>query len=349
MVTQRSVLVRSAVGSAVIGVLIFVALVNFAPDATPYSPNNYGWNGVRDLATHYRVQFVDSLGGLKPREAALAIMQPVDSFTQDEAQEVYSFVLGGGTVVVAGDSPSSNSLLQAMGTGIAIQGQYGIEDATYNWKGEDLPVALVNPSAAQAFTFLASVKGVAMDQPSPLVIAPGSHARPAAASSPLSFEVERSSSLGNFPVIGSGPATIATGPFVVAAAESIGTGNVLVVGDPLLFTNSLWSVAENGVLMANLFSNATVYVDASHWPVNTVASLKADLGTLYAQASSTPMRYVLSLASAAVAVGTLPVFASQDSTSSDRGLDGMRSRTTYNEAILERVRKDRREYGVQTV
>ena len=347
MVTQRSALVRSAVGSAVLGVLLVTALVSFAPDAAPYSPNNYGWNGVRDLASHYSVQFVDSLGGLDPRGAELLIMQPVYSFTQGEAHDVSSFARSGGTVVLGGDSASLNSLLQDMGTGIAVQGQYGVQDATYNWKGEDLPLALVNPPAAQAFGFLAGVKGVAMDQPSPLLIAAGSHARPVAVSSALSFEVERSSSLGNLPIIGSSPAVVATGPFVLAAAESTGTGTLLVVGDPLLFANSLWNVAENGVLTANLFSNSTVYVDTSHWPAITVASLKAELGTLYSQASGYPMRYLVTVAAVLVAVGTLPAFASTDLTASGAGPESKRPRTTYNEAILERVRKDRRKHGVQ--
>src|SRR5271154_4839308 len=253
MATRRNFTARSAIGSAILGVLLVMALANFAPDASPYSPNNYGWNGVRDLTSHYPVEFINSLGGLRTQDSVLLIMQPVSFFTQNEVQEVYKFTHDGGIAVVAGYSAPSNSLLQAMGTGIAIQGQYEIRDATYNWKGQTLPVVLVNQSATRAFGFLGGLKGIAMDQPSPLAISADSHAYPAALSSPLSFETGRSSSLVDIPVIGSSPSVVARGPFVVAAAESIGSGAIVVLGDSQFFTNALWNIADNGALMANLF------------------------------------------------------------------------------------------------
>jgi len=345
MVARRSVVLRSVIGSAILGVLLFIALVNLAPDATPYSPNNYGWNGVRNLTSHYRVQFINSLGGLKSQKAVLLIIQPVYSFSQNDAQDVYKFALDGGTVVLAGDSAASNSLLQAMSTGIAIRGQYGILDATYNWKGQTLPVTLVNQSAVTEFSFLAGLKGIAMDQPSPLIIAADSHAYPVALSSSLSFETARSSSLAVVAVIGSSPSVVARGPFVVAAAESIGSGTVIVLGDSQFFTNSLWNIADNNALMANLFSKVQVYVDTSHWQANTIASLKAGFATLYSQASAFPLRYLLTLAFVGVAVIILPVFAFGGPATSGVGEENKRPRTTYTAAILERVRKDRRKYG----
>jgi hypothetical protein len=347
LVARRSFVLRSAIGSAILGVLIVIALANFAPDASPYSPNNYGWNGVRDLASHYPVQFVNSLVGLKNQRAVLLIMQPANSFSPSQAQEVYLFAFDGGRVVLAGDSPALNSLLQAMGTAVTIQGQYSIRDATYNWKGQTLPVALVNQSLVNAFGFLAGLNGVAMDQPSPLVIAANSSAQPAALTSSLSFETVRSSSLADIPLIGSSSGVIAKGPFVVAAAESLGAGTVVVLGDSQFFTNSLWNTADNDALMANLFSNATVYVDASHWQGNTGASLRGDFAAFYSQASGSPLRYLLTLAFVGVAVGTLPVFTSQGISAQDGGGRRKRSGTAYNMAILERVRNDRRKYGVQ--
>lgn len=335
-------------GSAIIGVLLFVALVNFAPDATPYSPNNYGWNGVRNLASHYPVQFTNSLGSLETHRAVLLIMQPVYSFSQDEAQEVYNFALDGGIVVLAGNSVASNSLLQAMGSGIAIQGQYAILDSTYNWKAQTLPVALVNPPAVKAFSFLAGLKGVAMDQPSPLTIAPQSYAYPVALSSSFSFETARSSSLAGLPLVGGSPAVVAKGSFAVAAAEFIGAGTLLVLGDPQFFTNAQWNIADNGALAANLFSNATVYVDTSHWQPNTIASLKSGFAAFYSQASGSPLRYLLTLAFVGVAAGILPTFAFRGMAASGEGTESRRPRTAYNMAILQRVRKDRRKYGAQT-
>ena len=348
MLARRDFVLRSVIGSAILGVLLIIALVNFAPDASPYSPNNYGWNGVHDLASHFPVQFVGSLGGLKTQKAVLLIIQPANSFSQSEAQEVYLFAFDGGTVVLAGNSVASNSLLQAMGTAITIQGQYSIRDATYNWKGQTLPVALVNQTLRTAFSFLAGTDAVAMDQPSPLIIAPNSSAHPVALTSLLSFETARSSSLADIPVIGSSPSVVSKGPFVVAAAESLGAGTVVVLGDSQFFTNAQWNLADNHALTANLFSSATVYVDSSHWQGNTVASLKGEFAALYSQASGSPLRYLLTLAFVGVAVWMLPGFASQSLGASGEGVKRKRPRTAYNMAVLERVRKDRREYGAQT-
>jgi hypothetical protein len=349
MKARREFLLRSVVGSALLGLLFVVALVNFAPDASAYSSNNYGWNGVHDLASHYPIQFVNSLAGLKTQDAVLLIMQPANSFSQSEAQEVYFFTFDGGTVVLAGNSVASNALLQAMGTAITIQGPYSVRDATYNWKGQTLPVAIINQSLAKEFNFLAGVNGVAMDQPSPLIIAADSGAHPVALTSPLSFETARSSSLADVPVIGSNPSVVAKGPFVVAAAEPLGAGTVVVLGDSQFFTNSLRNVADNNALTANLFSNETVYVDASHWQGNTVSSVKGELAGLYSQASGSPLRYFLTLAFVAVTMGIfLPVFAPRGLAASGEAAKLKSPRTAYNMAILEIVRKDRIRYGTQT-
>src|SRR5207244_13399529 len=107
----------------------------------------------------------------------------------------YNFTLNERVVVLAGKTAASNSLIQEMGSGITVQGQYAIRDATYNWKGQTLPVALFNPPAAKGFSFLAGLSGVAMDQPSPVVIGARSAAYPVALSSPFSFETARQSSL----------------------------------------------------------------------------------------------------------------------------------------------------------
>lgn len=346
--TRGSVVVRSVIGSMIIAILLFVILVSYAPDATPFSPNNYGWNGIQAVASSYPLSFTNSLGNLNTQQkAVLVIMQPVHPFSQADAQDVYNFALRGGTVVIADSSGVSNSLLQKAGIGITIQGQYMIQDATYNWKGQTLPTALVVPSALQISGFLAGVSGVAMDEPSPLSIQPGSGAQEVAITSPLSFETNRSSSAVSLPLIGGSPKVIAKGSFAVAAVQRIGNGTILVVGDSQFFTNPIWNIADNRVLIGNLLSGSTVYVDTSHWQANTDAGVKAELSLVYSQLSQVPLRYLFALAFVGCAVAILPVFAGISTTARRKGATSELPRTTYNEAILERVRKDREKYGVQ--
>ncbi len=342
--TARSTVARSVIFSVVVATLLFAALVEYAPDATAYSPNNYGWNGLQSVASQYDLHYVDSLAGLDAtHHDVLVVMQPAAPFTSTDAQNVGSFLQRGGTVVVADSYGVSNSLLQGLGVGIAIQGQYAALDSIYNWKDKTLPTALVYPSAQKQFGFLSGVEAIAMNEPSPLVIQPNSGAQAVAVSSPLSVDVNRSSLSAANLLLGS-PNAIAQGPFTVAAVQRVGNGTILVVGDSQFFTNPNLDIADNEVLISNLFSNATIYVDSSHWPANTISSLKASLGGIDAQLSQYPVRYLVVLAFVGLAVGLVPTSQGE---ATQRRKAGGSELTAFNPAILERVRKDRERYGIE--
>jgi hypothetical protein len=342
--TGRSNFARSVLLSVVVAALLFVALVAYAPDATAFSPNNYGWNGLQTVASKYDLHFTASLAGLGAgQRTVLIVMQPVSPFTSADAQDVGSFLRQGGTVVVADNNGMSNSLLQGLGLGIAVQGQYAVLDSTYNWKENTLPTILVYPFAQKQFPFLSGVQGVAMNEPSPLFIRPDSGAEAIATSSPLSVETYRSSLSASALLLGS-PKAVAQGSIVVAAIQHVGNGTVLVVGDSQFFTNPTFNVADNSVLIGNLFTNATVYVDTSHWPVNTIAGLKADLGQTYGQLSQYPVRYLLALAFLGLAIGLVPAPQGE---ARPRRKAAAKESTAFNPAVLERVRKDRERYGVE--
>ena len=342
--TSRSTVARSVIFSVVVATLLFVALVAYAPDATTFSPNNYGWNGLQSVASQYDLHYVDSLAGLDAtHHDVLIVMQPASPFTSTDVQNVGTFLEKGGTVVVADSYGVSNSLLQGLRVGITIQGQYAALDSIYNWKDKTLPTALVYPSAQKQFGFLSGVEAVAMNEPSPLVIQPDSGAQALAVSSPLSVEVNRSSLSTAALLLGS-PNTIAQGPFTVAAVQRVGSGTILVVGDSQFFTNPSLGIADNKVLIGNLFSNAAVFVDSSHWPSNTISGLKASLGHIHAQLSQYPTRYLVVLAFVGLAIGLVPT--SQGEAAQRKKAVG-KELTAFNPALLERVRKDRERYGIE--
>ena len=342
--TSRSTLGSSVVLSVVLATLLFVVLVAHAPDATAFSPNNYGWNGLQSVSSLYDLHFADSLAGLDAtHHSVLIVMQPASPFTATDAQNVGSFLRGGGTVVVADSDGVSNSLLQALGLGIGIQGQQAALDSIYNWKDKTLPTALVYPAAQKQFRFFAGVQAIAMNEPSPLNVQPSSGAQAVAESSPLSVEVNRSSAGAAGLLLGS-PKPVAQGPFAVAAVQRVGNGTVLVVGDSQFFTNPSLVIADNKVLIGNLLANVTVYVDASHWPANTISGLKASLGQTYGQLSSYPTRYLVVLGFVGLAVVLVP--STQRVRKQGRKAVAA-DLTAFNPAILERVRKDRERYGVE--
>lgn len=280
---------RGVVAAVLLGFFAFVLLVQFAPDSVAYSPNNYGWNGLEQVSSTFRPNFTTSLSGLPPH-ATLVVTQPSRNFTNSEAVSVRSFLDSGGTVLVADKSGVANTLLAAIGSEITIQSQYSLSDRTYNWKSSSVPTALVLPSAKLTQRFLANVTGIALDSPSPLQLT-GGRAVAVAVTSQFS-----TSSAPGAP----------KGPFVVMASQRVGNGTLIVVGDPQFLLNSEWTIADNKVLVGNLFANTSVFIDASHWGASSVSQLKSEFGQAYRFVSSSPMRYIATLFVVGVALALVP-------------------------------------------
>jgi hypothetical protein len=280
---------RGILAAVILAILTFVLLVQYAPDSVAFSPNNYGWNGLHEVSSAYNVNFTTSLSSL-PNRAVLAVLQPNVNFSSAGAKSVKNFLLGGGTVLVADKSGVANSLLVGIGAAIAIESQYSISDPVYNWKARTVPTALVLPSARSAC--LVNVSGIALNQPSPLALA-NSEASPVAVTSQFS-ETQ----------VG------AKGPFVVMASEKFGKGSLIVIGDSQFLLNSEWTIADNKVLIGNLFANKSVLIDASHWMnsplTSSTAQMKAELRQIYATISAVPLRYVLVLLMVGVALVLVP-------------------------------------------
>ncbi|MCL4540239.1 MAG: hypothetical protein M1378_11700, partial [Bacteroidetes bacterium] len=156
----------------------------------------------------------------------------------------------------------------------------------------------------------------------------------------ISFETNRSSTN----LLGGNPTPIAKGPFVVAAAEKIGKGTVVVIGSSAFFTNPVSRIADNSALVSDLLSNATACVDVSHWPVNTAGSLKALIASVYAGLLQYPLNYLLTLMFVGVSLVLLPAFSGV-ATSEERITED-KPETTYEERIMTRVRRDRKDTGL---
>ena len=280
---------RGVIAAILLAILVFVLLVQYSPDSMAFSTNNYGWNGLQDVASAYGVSFTTSLSTL-PSKGVLAILQPSLDFSAADASSVRNFLSGGGTVLVADKSGVANSLLRAVGAAITIENLETISDPVYNWKSSSVPTALVLPVARA--TYLANVSGIALNQPSPLAL--------------TSSEASQVAITSQF----SQAQTGVKGPFVVMASEGIGAGTLIVVGDSQFLLNSEWTIANNKVLLGNLFANTSVFIDASHWvksPLTSSATqVKAELGQTYASISAVPVKYLFALLLVGVALVLVP-------------------------------------------
>ena len=336
---------RIAIASIIIGILIFMALITYAPDDIPFSPNNYGWNGMQQIYSQYKIHLINSYSNVPSKPTStLIIMQPVYNFTTSDASSLKSFVSGGGTLIIADSEGTSNSLLQNMGLPIQINESVKILDNAYNWKEPSLPNALVTQSSQTRYSLLQNVLGIAMDEPSPLVISNTSNANEIAMTSSQSYIVARTSNVLQEPIaIGIGENPLSSGPFPVAAAVKIGSGTVFVIGDSEFFLNSVWSVGNNRQLISNLFSNSTVYLDTSHWKLNTEASVKAEVAFIYyGGIAEFPYRYLFTIAFVGAAIALVPI--SHKKIAKPKAVS---TNQNYDPAIIERIRKDRARYGAK--
>ena len=277
---------RSTVVAVVFGVLLFVILVNYAPDSVSFSPNNYGWDGIRGVYLTYRINFTNSISSV-PINSTFVVLQPNTVFSPADIEVVRTHLTRGGVVLVADNSGVANSLLRGLGSGIVIQSDLSVNDPTYNWRAQSLPTAFVLSGAPAQFRFAANVSAIALDKPSPLLLKSSADVS-IASTSPFSFD-EASSGTGK----------VAHGPFVVIAAEKVGTGTLVVIGDPQLLLNAEWTISDNPVLIRNLFSGTKVFIDASHWTAgpltSSTAQVKAGFGELFDAISGVPAKYVVTV------------------------------------------------------
>jgi uncharacterized protein DUF4350 len=338
---------RSILASLVVALIIFILLVLLAPDAVPFSSNNYGWNGIEQVSAHYTITPVSSLVGLQPERSVLLMLQPTVNYSQGDASAVKQFARGGGVVLVAGSSSLVNRLLQSIGAGVLVQSQFAINDPAFNWRSSDFPTVLVLPNTAQQFRFLTGVNGIALDSPSPLKVEAGSKVQVLAISSPLSHEGSRANESPLIGLLGGSP-PVATGSFPTVVAERIGNGSLLIIGDSQFLTNSVWTLADNQVLARNLMANSSVYLDTSHWQPNTGEGVKAALGSAYALFSGVPLRYMLVALFVGASIVILPSFTELRGEGKVESRRLMPAQRTFNKEVIERVRKDREKYGVQS-
>lgn len=291
MKVGRSNSARGMAGAALISAVAFVLLVQYAPDSVAFSPNNYGWNGLQGVASTYGVNFTTSLSGL-PERSVLAILQPSVNYSASDSLAVRDFLLAGGTVLVADKSGVANSLLRGIGSVISIESQFSISDPVYNWKAKSVPTALVMEGSVSCAPCFANVSGLALDAPSPLVLG-GTGAAVVAVTSQFSQTQAGT-----------------RGPFPVVASEKIGPGNLVVIGDSQFLLNSEWTIANNKVLIRNLFANRNVFIDASHWTSNpmtsSTAQVKAELRQAFDVIAAIPTRYVFVFGLVLVALVLVP-------------------------------------------
>ena len=283
--------IRTAVLSALLFSILLVAFtLYYWPIGDAYYPFNYGWNGcstVFMLPTHASLLY-SYTDPLPAGNGLLAIIGPRIAFSADEAGRIHDFLTGGGTVLLADDYGTGNSLLQNLNVTARFSGK-AIADLYFYSKETIFPVI----SQFQPNPLTNNLTSILMAHPSYIENASTSGFMELAESSPFSF-IDNS---GNGTFYG----TEATQSYPVMASTRIGSGVLVLVSNADLFANELIDQLNNTILFRNLLSNTsgTVVFDMAHVArarlTDIRAAFRSEVEGLAVVLQSTFLRTVITL------------------------------------------------------
>jgi hypothetical protein len=255
-------------------VLMLSLLVPIVGTTTDFSIYNAGWNGTSKLAIKsYQVgklvpalevrntgtgidPVVTSLAdsGIDPARGALFIIGPSKPFSKSDGDYVAGFLSAGGTVVLADDFGTGNSLLSQLNTTSRFADQLVVDFAF-----EKKPEFVVAYNFVEGSPLTDNVSMMLLNYPS--AISKGSRASVLATTSSASWMDMNGNEFRDpdEPV----------GPFPILTVESVGLGTLVLLSDPSVLINSMAQYLDNAVFADNLLAFASegrsqVLFDESH-------------------------------------------------------------------------------------
>jgi len=245
---------RSLLLAAALSAILTLSLAYYWPIQDAYHPLNHGWDGCGKVAeTSNRTMLFSYDEPLANASSLLAIIGPAVQFSERQSGTVRSFLESGGTVLLADDFGTGNSLLEALNVSARLSNT-PLADLLYYSKDPRFPLIFdFSPSPVTQ-----NVTMILLDRPSYIETGNSSQIVELAWSSPFSFvDLGREGR----PALNE---TIKSYP--VMASMSIGDGLLVMVSDPGMFTNDLISLYDNLRMFQNLLKtgDGSVIFDVVH-------------------------------------------------------------------------------------
>lgn len=274
--------------------LLFVALVaavHVSTTTLEYSRHNIQWNG-----TSHFVDRLDAEGAMPIRDYAhlsghtgslLLIIAPSGNLTEEDASMLDRYLQDGNLILIADDTGNGNQILTRLGSGIVIH-PCNLSSLDRGYRD---PAALIG-TCSRHHPLLTNVTSVQFNHPSAV-----EGGVPLVNTSRLTW-IDAN---GNQRPDAGEP----MGAFTIAASEQRGGGELVVLGDPRIFTNSmsgLRSESDNDQLLQNILELYPVIL------YDEAQSRTADAGAMIEMVrwlKTTPLRDLLA---AAVIVMVLVIF-----------------------------------------
>jgi hypothetical protein len=247
---------KQALASAVIlSSVLMLAAAYYWPIQDPYYSLNTDWNGSSRIAASTPNAIIVSAYASAELKgpALLVIVGPSVEFSKQDALQIQGFMDNNGTVLLADDFGTGNSLLQLLNVSVRISGE-PLADLAYYSKGPGFPI-ITDFSPSPLTT---NVTVLVLNHPSYLEIGNSSVVTTLALSSPFSFIDAR----------GTGTPSLneKIEPYPVIAQVRIGWGSLIVVSDADLFTNEMLDTDGNMRLFDNALrlGDGSLFFDEAH-------------------------------------------------------------------------------------
>jgi hypothetical protein len=230
-----------------------------ATSATVFGPYNPSWDGASDLReqittdTDIDSEFVSETSRYDEvdQERTIAfVIAPEQSYSEAESDRVRQFVESGGTLVVLENfGQSGNELLGDIGAQARVDGRL-LRDERNNFQAPTMPIA----TGVENHTLTTDVDQLTLNYATSVQ---PRNATVLARTSEFAYLVEdEDEELTDDDELAAYP---------VATIEDIGSGRVIVVGDPSITINAMLEQPDNALFLTNLYRESDrVVFDVSH-------------------------------------------------------------------------------------
>ena len=234
--------------------LILTVAVWFYPSNEDFKTENFFWNGTRDIFVNNAALPIESLKELpiSPHGTTL-ILIPYLALTDSELAALNTFVIKGGSLILADDYGHGNQVLEYLGLRARFAEQ-ALLDPLSNYKNQWFP-RIVH---IQTSPLTINTSSLVFNHATSLINVEKTDT--IALSSMFSF-LDRND---NKKRDDGEP----TGPLPVISQHKLGSGQITLISDPSIFINSMQALGSNSNFIKNIAAatSSHLIIDQSHLP-----------------------------------------------------------------------------------
>jgi len=265
------------------GVVAVVLLIRFFPSNEDFNLDNPFWNGLKSFREETGAFSLGQISDLRlvPSSSGtvLFIIGPWGAYDSEEVSVISSYLKGAGTVILADDFGSGNSILKGLRLESRFSGHLVVDPL---FRGKSSLLAKTVDTAGS----LADIESLMFNYPTSLDV------------NDYGGEIVASSSSFSFfddNLNGKKEESEDEGPFPMIVRIPYEEGEIYLMADSSLFINSMLDEAENGEFLQTIIQGKRLFVDTSHYPVGILSRLRNIEITIYQIISRLEVRYALFL------------------------------------------------------